>query len=265
MRRQRRNNLREVLWGVTTTPPVPMNTLIISIPPMEPKLVKTTNYKQFVKMKGNRDIDPGNIWSLRQSIMAKNLLSIPIVVNDKMEVVDGQHRLTIAEELKLPLYYLKLPGLTIDDVIRLNSYGKKWAFMDYVNTHAAYGRKQYVRIKEYISMLGNFPPSNVIFLVGKYPRGNRRPFKDGTIELLDHERCIELVSQINEIATYTVPGVVNSKRYARTISQFVRREGYDHERFIERLKLSGKGIGYRGTESDYTRQFEDIYAGRYRS
>ena len=42
--------------------------------------------------------------------MKKKYLVSPILVNEKMEVIDGQHRLQAQKELNLPTYYIKNKG-----------------------------------------------------------------------------------------------------------------------------------------------------------
>ena len=71
------------------------------------KVEETTDYKQFKKVKGNRGYAQRHLKNLVSSIAQNNLLQYsPIIVNDKMEVIDGQHRLAAAQSLGLPIYYV---------------------------------------------------------------------------------------------------------------------------------------------------------------
>ncbi|MEK6878376.1 MAG: ParB/Srx family N-terminal domain-containing protein, partial [Nanoarchaeota archaeon] len=74
------------------------------------KIEKTTDYKMFKKLKGNRNIYKPHLNGLIQSIQEENLLQYnPITINSDMEIVDGQHRLEAAKILKLDIYYLVNP------------------------------------------------------------------------------------------------------------------------------------------------------------
>lgn len=66
---------------------------------------KTKNYSLFKKYAKNRDIDGRHVEKLIASIKTANLLDCePILVNEKMEVIDGQHRLEAAKSLNLDIY-----------------------------------------------------------------------------------------------------------------------------------------------------------------
>ena len=56
------------------------------------KIRETNDYEIFKILKGNRDINQNHVNKLVQSITEKDL-RIPIVVDNNMYVMDGQHRL----------------------------------------------------------------------------------------------------------------------------------------------------------------------------
>ena len=60
-------------------------------------LEKTKNYEIFKIMDCNRELSAANLQKLIGSIKSRNLLEFrPIIVNSKMEIIDGQHRLAAA-------------------------------------------------------------------------------------------------------------------------------------------------------------------------
>ena len=68
----------------------------------------TTNYNQFKLVQFNREKSAHHISQIKKKIKENNLLHLhPILVNLKGEVIDGQHRLQAAQELEVPIYYLK--------------------------------------------------------------------------------------------------------------------------------------------------------------
>ena len=66
------------------------------------KILSTYEYDKFKKIKGNRKINFKNLGKIINS-MSKKQLVIPILVNEKFEVIDGQHRLQACIELGLPV------------------------------------------------------------------------------------------------------------------------------------------------------------------
>ena len=111
------------------------------------KIYRTTNYSMFKKLIGNRDIDQRHKIELIKSIKENGYVMNPILVNERMEVVDGQHRLAALEELGLPVYYYIVPGLTAKECGDLNRGQKNWKSIDYINKNAALGNINYRLLK----------------------------------------------------------------------------------------------------------------------
>jgi hypothetical protein len=62
--------------------------------------------------------------------MNENFLPIPIIVNERMEIVDGQHRFTICKELNLPIHYIAGQNWNISEIRQINSVQKSWTYHD---------------------------------------------------------------------------------------------------------------------------------------
>ena len=61
----------------------------------------TYDYNIFKKMLGNRELNERHVFRLKKSIR-ENYIPNAIIVNQSMEVVDGQHRLKALSELGKP-------------------------------------------------------------------------------------------------------------------------------------------------------------------
>lgn len=68
------------------------------------KIFHTREYRKFKLIKGNRIVDENHVRALMKSMRNKDLL-IPIAVNSKMEVLDGQHRLEARKRLAYDVPY----------------------------------------------------------------------------------------------------------------------------------------------------------------
>lgn len=57
------------------------------------QIYKTKDYTSFRAIVSNREVNKAHVKKLAASIRKKNLLYIrPVIVNDRMEIIDGQHR-----------------------------------------------------------------------------------------------------------------------------------------------------------------------------
>ncbi|MGL5962617.1 MAG: ParB N-terminal domain-containing protein [Cetobacterium sp.] len=128
-------------------------------------IFKTKDYEIFKKMECNRIIDLKHVNNIIRS-MKKKVLMIPIVVNDKMEVIDGQHRLEALKKLNLEVTFIVCEDYGKEEMVQANISSKIWKELDYIRQYATnieeYKniRKNYVRIFEVMEkhniQYGNF-------------------------------------------------------------------------------------------------------------
>lgn len=115
----------------------------------EIKVYETRDYSQFKKMLGNRDAKSEN--KIVESIKTVGLIPNPIIVNDKMEIIDGQNRLAALKQLELPVYYIVVDGLGIEECRQLNIGQTNWGIDDYVASFANQGNADYQRLSSLLN------------------------------------------------------------------------------------------------------------------
>ena len=65
----------------------------------------TKDYEMFKIIKENRNKDNPNYKQLKKSIQTKQIKSAAIIINEHMQIIDGQHRFWICQELGLEVPY----------------------------------------------------------------------------------------------------------------------------------------------------------------
>jgi len=111
---------------------------------------KTTNYDLFKTVRGNRTINTNHLAKLTLSVAKKNLLEYaPIMVNESMEVIDGQHRLEVARQQNLPIYYTIVPRAGLGEVIELNTTLRNWKLVDFVDSMIVQGNPDMKYLREF--------------------------------------------------------------------------------------------------------------------
>ena len=103
----------------------------------------TKDYGAFRILEGNRSIEKSRVKKIHDSIVNNGYIHSPIIVNEKMEIIDGQGRFEALKKLELPIEYMVFDGLTINDCIVLNVYHTDWSVMDYIESHADRGNMNY--------------------------------------------------------------------------------------------------------------------------
>lgn len=131
------------------------------------EIQKTKDYGQFKSITSNRDVNRVHVKRLSQSIKARNLLwAKPPLVNEKMQIIDGQHRLEACEMVKEDFYFVIAEGLTKDDMAILNTNQKNWTGSDFINFYAIEGRKDYQELSKLINKYEDLKVSMLITFTG---------------------------------------------------------------------------------------------------
>lgn len=108
----------------------------------------TTDYFLFKSIDGNRNKNPLHLARLKKSI-SENYLFTVIIVNEKYEIIDGQHRFECVKDLKLPLHYIVCDGYGLNEVQVLNQNSKTWSAEDYLTGYCNMGNKNYLQYKKF--------------------------------------------------------------------------------------------------------------------
>lgn len=110
------------------------------------KIYETEDYSKFIVYKWNREINRNTINKIDKSVQENGWRIEPIIVNEKMGIIDGQHRFTYAKENNLKVYYMVIPGLTEEDCQIMNSVRTSWLTTDYIRYYAVQGNSSYARL-----------------------------------------------------------------------------------------------------------------------
>ena len=155
------------------------------------KVLTTTNYDQFTFLRSNREIDDNHVYRLVKLIKEEGHQKEPIIVNEKLEVISGQHRLRACEKLKMRVTYIISPGLTIKDAREMNNSQKPWSFKDHLRCYGHSSHHNYQAYKQVTALLEEYTSlSNAVALVLLSPKtyvGAYNKFKLGTFAVEDYE------------------------------------------------------------------------------
>lgn len=223
------------------------------------EVYKTTDYSKFKVLKGNRNIYSSNLLNIKESISKNNLLEEnPIKVNQKYEVIDGQHRLEAAKILKVPIYYVIINDLNLSDVQTLNTAQRAWILKDFLISYIKLGNNNYVRIREFMEKYSLQVRQCLLLLTGSCERKSILDFKNGLIKIseLDYIKGIEKMKKIQDIRKYLPilsPKLINSLLIMNNHPRFRL------DTFNRHCEVLRDNVSYKENIRDYLRMFEDIY------
>jgi hypothetical protein len=136
---------------------------------------KTTDYSKFKTLKANRVLNQNHLAKLTVSISKRNMLeNNPIIVNENMEVIDGQHRLEVAKANHWPIWFTVVTDAGIDEVLEMNTNLRVWKLQDFVDSLIVRGNKEMAYLKEFSQEWNLSLSSSIIAHMGGglHPHGN---------------------------------------------------------------------------------------------
>lgn len=151
------------------------------------EIYSTMDYSSFKKLEGNRDVLQARKNTIMESISEIGWIRNPIVVNEKMEIIDGQGRYEALKELQMPIEYVVAEGAKISHCIALNIKQKNWSVADYVYSYANMGSTDYVLLASLLKKFPNLNDSCVYMLAGKVASDGAptKKIKSGEFEMFD--------------------------------------------------------------------------------
>lgn len=228
----------------------------------EVKIQSTTNYEQFKKLLGNRPINKSLIVSIRESINndGNYLMYNPIIVNEEMEIIDGQHRLEAAQQEGKPIYYVVAKGMRLRQAQVLNSKKRQWIATDYLHSYLAEKRPDYIVLKELIDEYKFSVPVCVKFLSKSFHESAMRKFRDGSFEIVDRNWAEDGLGLLSTIREYSpdYAYVQSSCQRATALMLDKLQEAKKPRLFEDQLKRYQTTITRRNSAKDYLKEFQLI-------
>ena len=169
------------------------------------KILETNDYGKFKLINGNRVIDTSKVRRLIESMKEKQLV-IPIIVNEKFEIIDGQHRFMACKELKYPVYYITIKGYGIEDVKRSNLISSTWDSSAFLNLYCSKGLDEYITLQHFVQEY-KVAISVILGLKAELSdsstRKEEREFRAGNFKFEDTEaRILEFLESLSLFENY---------------------------------------------------------------
>ena len=167
-------------------------------------IASTTAYDVFRRLDGNRDLKDNRVKKIIHSIERVGYMPVPIVVNEKMEIIDGQGRVEACRRLGLPVYYMIVEGAGVKECIAMNINQSNWVTIDYIKSYADNGVTDYQYILQCLKAYANTFKQKVILyaLTGRIEQSGRT-MKEGEAKCTeeDYNHAVKMLEYLKEFTT----------------------------------------------------------------
>ena len=222
-------------------------------------VLKTNEYGKFLDIAGNRSIKPRHLKNITESIAIKQI-AVPIVVNERYQICDGQNRFEACKNLKKPIYYIIIPGLTLEDVQRLNANTHTWNTGDYLDSYCELGYEHYKTYRAYKKKYKFGHNECLVILNGwKNLEGKtiHKTFNDGEFVVKDYPEAIKISNKIVKVGKF----YTGYKRggFIKAMLELFKNPEYDHKRFLDKLARQSEKMTDQTNKKFYLSKIEEIY------
>lgn len=188
----------------------------------------------------NRPISDKKVARLVKAIRKRNLLrDYPILVDRELNVIDGQHRLSAAKALGVPVYYrFAQESTTVADVALANQNTSTWSWSDYLAYFVSQNHVEYIKLAELVDLADGILTINHIAELAGGTRDraiSAEIFKSGDFVADRYEWAMTILIEMDRLVQVTRQA--RGRGFARAYAS-VRRlvPEFDEKRFLERLE-----------------------------
>ena len=222
------------------------------------EVYKTDDLDMFKFTKFNRNI----LFTDEMLKQAKEGFISPIIVNEYMVVIDGQHRLEHAKKAGVPIEYIVKPGLTEHDIVRMNTTQRPWSLLNFIESYANQGSEQYVALLNLINK--KYAGTSVVISVGRNSTGSSKGLTDlvksGNFEFVNFEQTLNFLKYYERFRKET--NTPKKTKVALSIYALYRLKGFDEDRLIRKVlqKKFDDDLRVKGYDlTEALREFIDKY------
>lgn len=218
----------------------------------------TTDYSKFKTLIGNRKPNELHIKRLTNSFKERYLFS-PILVNEKMQIIDGQHRFYSAKELNLPINFIVVDGYGLDEVQILNANSKNWNADDFLKGYCDLGYKNYIIYKDFKEKFGFGHNECMAMLSGTIGgTGNViKKFYSGKFEIQNLDEAISVAEKLNRIGVFYLG--YKRRSFVLTAMSLFKNKNFSLDEFISKLILQPSALTDCKDIPQYRLLIENIY------
>ena len=121
----------------------------VILPAQDHRIQVSSDYKKFKFTDENRDIRSSNLEKLTKSVKTIDMSDyFPILVDENMEIIDGQHRFTVWKSLNMPIKFKVVKRADRSLISNINSAQAPWGVNDFIKNKAAIGNQNFVMLRD---------------------------------------------------------------------------------------------------------------------
>jgi hypothetical protein len=223
------------------------------------QVYSTKNYSMFKSIDGNWDINQIHLQRLSNSIR-DNYLFTSIVVNEKYEIIDGQHRFDVIKRLGLELNYIICNGYGLKEVQILNQNSRSWQMNDFLDAYVKLGYPDYIKYKEFFDKY-NLSHTLIFSLLKNKSHmlsaEAKKQFGKGLFRINDYNKAVLYAENIMALRKYLHQ--YKDRNFVFALMKLFDSNVFDFNELLSKLELQPNAFKPCKTIIQYIEMIEDVY------
>ena len=240
---------------------------------MNNKVYSTNNYEKFNTFLGNRSLESvksrHHIEKLMDS-MKKNYLPQPIIIDDTYAVLDGQHRLIAAKNLKLPVYFIKLQSpVSVADIQRINNVTNKWDTNDYLSSNMSLEKEKFptnyltrpYHLYYWFRKRYKFSHRNILEMFYHNYDENKmnEEFRTGNLSINSIEKAKSIAEYIHSFKHLMIQVPYTNRAFVSAFLRAMKHHKFNRKTWITKVQMNSRRLVKCTTKGDYLAVICDVY------
>lgn len=206
---------------------------------------ESNDYSIFKRLKGNRDLT--SMKKIMDSINEIGYINNPIMVNENLEIIDGQNRFETLKQLEMPIQFFIVEHADIKTARKLNLGRTNWKPIDYVKSYAEEGNLSYqfiLKLMDEYSKYG-FGLQEIYSIAKNNLRSGGLAQSDlnyGTFKFSEEEyiSARDVLEKLNSIDIIEISKRMQGSRRAliSAVAWALRIEDCDSERLLSKIQMN---------------------------
>ena len=221
------------------------------------KILYTYDYDGFSFFDENRKLSKRLLRDLEESMRLKDL-QIPMTVNSKLQIIDGQHRYVVRKKLGLPIFYYIDDVVTSRDIGAINNITQKWSPENWLEHHVEIEENKDYKIFQWFVQEYNFNISASLVLIYNSSSEGLRIFKKGNLKIKNLEDMKKKAETL--ISFYEDYGFekYKHKTFIEAFNTLWINKKVDIKKLFKQLDRSSEWLNQQATKTQYIHLFQKI-------
>lgn len=221
----------------------------------------TTNLDQFKFHERNRRVNRSAVKKLAASIKRVGL-KVPITVNSRNIILDGQHRVEAIRLLNktastpYKVSYVK-KNMSIADIAEMNAHQIQWRMTDWIHFYATGGNENYIKLQEAAEEFKPHKLTSICAFLSPAEGGHTSVITSGSYIFEMSQEKKDILNKLKEYGKLN-PAFV-SKAVLLSIIDLRKLEGFSIDRLFHAIELNFESIITQSGRGNWSRHFVRFY------